>query len=234
MSLFHPATITCSKCGTQAEIQRNASVNADRRADLRRAILDGSFQAATCRKCGTQLRLPPHLTYLEIKRGTWIAAEPATLLDEWPEVEDQVWRAYSRAFGEDASPAGQSIGAGLRPRLVFGWPALREKLLCADLGLDDITLECLKMAVLRNVDHAPMADQTELRLIRGDAATLELAWFVTLSEQILSGLDVPRDLYDSIAAEPEVWDTVRRRFDGVFLVDLRRFTAGPELAEAAD
>ena len=36
------------------------------------------------------------------------------------------------------------MGEGFQPRLVFGWPALREKLLCASLSLNDVDLELLK------------------------------------------------------------------------------------------
>ena len=30
------------------------------------------------------------------------------------------------------------MGADLQARLVFGWPALREKLIAGDAGLDDV------------------------------------------------------------------------------------------------
>jgi hypothetical protein len=234
MSLFHQATVICPSCGTPAQVERVASVNADRRPDLRASILDGSFQATACGKCGAKLRLPPHLTFLEIGRKTWIAAEPATMLEQWPEVEEEVVDVYAHAFGEHASPAAQELGDGLHARLVFGWPAFREKLICQDLGLDDITLELLKMALMREVDRPPMADQTELRLVGGDSEALEFQWIVTLTEKALAGLTVPRELYDGILEEPEAWETARMKFEDVLLVDLRRLIAGPALAEAAD
>jgi len=233
MSLFHQATITCPNCGTPATVERVASVNADRRPDLRQAILDGSFQSTDCTKCGVKLRLPPHLTFLEIGRKTWIAAEPATMLEQWPEVEEEVIDVYSQAFGEHASPAAQDLGEGLHARLVFGWPAFREKLICQDLGLDDTTLEVLKMALMREVDKPPMADQTELRLVGGDAENLEFQWVVTLTEKVLAGLTVPRDIYDNIIEEPEPWVMARMKLEDVLLVDLRRLIAGREVAKAA-
>ncbi len=233
MSLFHSATVTCSKCGTPAEIERVASINADRRPDLRAAILDGSFQSVTCRKCQTKLRLPPHFTYLEMGRKTWFAAEPADMLEQWPDVEDEVIDVYADTFGENASAAAQELGEGLHARLVFGWPAVREKLICQDLGLDDTTLELLKMAIMRDVQGPPMADTTELRLIGGDAENLEFHWFVTLSEKVLAGLTVPRGAYDDIVAEPDPWEVARGKLEGVPLVDLRRLIAGPDLAAAA-
>jgi hypothetical protein len=234
MSIFHSVTMACGKCGAEAEIERAASVNADMRPELRAEILDGSFQATTCTKCGAPVRLPPHLTYLDVGRGLWVAAEPANMLEQWPDVEVDVSRVFALAFGGEAPPAGRALGEALRTRLVFGWQALREKLLCDDAGLDDVTLELLKMAIIGQVSGAPMADQTELRLTDADAANLELAWVVTLTEAVLSRLTVPRAAYHAIAAEPDGWELARAKFDDVFLVDLRRLIAGPDLAEAAD
>jgi CpXC protein len=233
MSIFHPATLTCSQCGTEASVERSASVNADLRPDLRAAILDGSFQATECAKCGAKLRLPPHLTYLELDRNTWIAAEPASQIEDWNKIEDDVWPVYDRAFGSGAPQVVRKLTARVRPRLVFGWPALREKLIAADLSLDDITLELLKMSILRHVDGPPLADETELRLIGAEGDALSFAWFHQVSEEQLARLDVPRDAYDGITADAQTWAPLRAKFEGVFLVDLRRFIAGPEVARAA-
>ena len=226
MSLFHPANLICSKCGAQTEVQRNASVNVDRRPDLRVAILDGSFQSKACGKCGTELRLPPHLTLLDLGRNQWIMAEPASLLEQWREVEADASSTYAETFGDKAPPSARELAKDLTPRLVFGWPALREKLICSDLAVDDTTLELLKMSVMRNVAGAPIADQTELRLVGGEGDTLNFAWITTASEAPLFGLAVPREVYDDIASEPEVWAALRADFAGRMFVDLKRLVAG--------
>lgn len=228
MSIFHPAVVTCAKCGTEARAERNASVNVDRRPELREEILDGRFQATPCGKCGTRLRLPPHFIYLDVGRNLWLAAEPADMLEDWPEVEEEVEKVYARAFGDLAPPAARELGSTMRARLAFGWAAVREKLLCDDLGLDDVTLELLKIAIMREVNDAPMADQTELRLVGGNAEALEFAWVVTATEEYLNGLTVPRAAYDDIVAQAEDWEPVRENFQGVKLVDLRRLIAGRE------
>ncbi len=234
MSIFHSAMATCKKCGSKTEVERCASVNAYLRPDLRAEIIDGSFQAAACGKCGTPLRLPPHLTYLDVSRRQWIMAEPAGLIEDWPAVEADARATYERSFGAAATAAAKALGKGLSSRLVFGWPALREKLVCADLGLDDVTLELLKMAIMRNVDNPPLADETELRLVGGDAQKLEFAWVVAATEERLTTLDVPRDIYDGIAEDAEAWAPARAKFEGQLLVDLRRLIAGPPAAETAE
>lgn len=227
MSIFHTATVACANCGTKVAAQRTASLNADRRPDLRAAVLAGTFQSTKCAKCGTAMRLPPHLVYLDLGHNQWIAAEPVTLLEQWPEAEADAQKAYDHAFGEEATPAAQEIGEELKPRLVFGWTALREKLIADDLGLDDVTLELLKMALMREVDEPPIADQTELRLVGGTAETLTFAWVVAATEQHLVQLDMPRDIYDDVAGDTEAWASARALFDGKLMVDLRRLTTGP-------
>jgi hypothetical protein len=233
MSIFHIATIACPQCGKEASVQRSASVNADLRPDLRAAILDGSFQATDCAKCGTRLRLPPHLTFLELGRQTWIAVEPASQIEDWDAIENAIWSVYDRAFGSGAPPSVRDLAGNVRPRLVFGWPAFREKLIAADLGLDDITLELLKMSIMRRVDGPPLADETELRLTGEEDGKLQFVWFHQVSEEQLARLDVPRDAYDGIVADPDTWAPLREKLEGVFLVDLRRFIAGPDVAKAA-
>ena len=233
MSIFHLATITCTQCGTEASVERCASVNADRRPDLRAAILDGSFQATDCPKCGAKLRLPPHLTYLELRRDMWIAAEPAGQIEDWNHTEDDVWTVYDRSFGSGAPALVREMTEGVRPRLVFGWPALREKRIAVDLGLDDINVELLKMAIMRNINGSPLSDETELRLIGAEADALRFAWVHQVSEAPLTQLEVPREIYDGIAADTDAWGSVREKLEGVFLVDLRRFIAGSEVALAS-
>ena len=83
MSMFNPATAPCPACGTVHRFQLVASVNADRRDDLRLAILDGSFQRETCAKCKTQFVLPPALTYLDVRRGQFILVQPLKVQEYW-------------------------------------------------------------------------------------------------------------------------------------------------------
>jgi len=226
MSLFHPAALICPNCGAETEVQRNASVNVKRRPDLRDAILDGSFQSEACAKCGTALRLPPHLTLFDLPRNQWIMAEPVSLLEQWREAEADARGTFAETFGDAAPPSARELAKNLQPRLVFGWPALREKLIARDLELDDVTLELLKIAIMRDVDKPPIADQSELRLAGGDAKTLNFVWVEAETETPLAALPVPRDIYDDVAGDQDAWAALRAEFDGKLLVDLRRLTAG--------
>ncbi len=226
MSIFRKLECTCGTCGNVATVARAESVNADRRPDLRNAILSGSFQAETCAKCGTLIRLPAELTYIDLARGQWILVQAPETLETWAHEETEAQEVFDESFGHAAPGPSREIGEGLTPRLVFGWPALREKLICDDLAMKDTTLEAVKMSIIRHVPHPPLADQTELRLTGGADDTLSFAWIMSETEQEVAGLDVPRSVYANIADAPEPWAPVMAQFAGHMFVDLKRFISG--------
>ena len=69
MSIFRTMTVNCPHCGTAGGFNAVMSVNADRRPDLRTAILDGSFQRQPCPQCGKDFRLDPEMTYVALGQG---------------------------------------------------------------------------------------------------------------------------------------------------------------------
>lgn len=222
MSIFHPVHIQCAACGHTNTVQRTASVNADRRPDLRAAILDGSFQQETCGQCGVTLRIPPYLTYLDVARKQWFMVESADKIEDFEALEDSARSTWERGFGSRGTPFAQELAQGMRCRLVLGWPALREKLIADDLGLDDLSLELCKLGLLRDMPSPPLADQTELRLIEGNAQTLVMVWRELATEQAVQAFEVPRSRYDEVVERADDWAEMRAKFDGALLVDWRR------------
>ena len=131
---------------------------------------------------------------------------------------------FARAYGSDAPDVAREIGARLTPRVVFGWPALREKLLVGDLGLDDVALEAVKATVLRASASIPGRAVSELRLVATDKNDLVLAWQRSYDGAAGPVFSVPRALHDRIAAreEGDGWDAFRAGFEGALFVDLKR------------
>ncbi len=226
MSLFNPAVAACPNCATERSFQLVASVNAARRPDLRAKILDGTFQRETCDNCGAQFVPQPALTYLDVKRGDWILVEPAEYQENWKRFGTVAREAFERAYGPRTSPAAQELGQGLRARVVFGWAALREKLRCHDLGIDDVELELLKMAVVRRVSGTPLADDNELRLLDANAGELFLCWLSAATEQVIATVPVPRARYDEIVADTEHWQSLRAEIASHPFVDMNRMLLG--------
>jgi hypothetical protein len=226
MSMFKVVPMPCPSCGKSVEFNAVISVNADRRPDLRAAILDASFQREACPQCSKEFRLDPELTYMDVGRGQWIAAFPVAKLPDWQAIEAQVKDMFNRAYGEKASRAARQIGAGLTPRLTFGWSALREKLAIVEYGLDDVIVELTKTALFRGLDKPPVALHTELRFlgIQGGAEseTLAITWLNSADEGVREIFRAPRSLYDGIVADLGSWDALHSELlEGPF-VDMNR------------
>jgi hypothetical protein len=234
MSIFKTIRLACPSCGEGVDFQAVASVNADRAPHLRQEIVDETFQREACAACGTTFRLSPSFSLIDHGRDSWIAVLPATERVAWPEHEEAAAASFERAYGAGASPNIRRIGSTIRRRVTFGWAAIREKLVAQDLGLDDVTLELTKMALLRGVASAPIGAETELRLLGGDATRLAFGWLVSSDESLVEGLEIERAAYDEIAEDAGGdWTELRAEFDGALFVDMGRLTIATSSAAAA-
>ncbi len=191
MSMFRPITLNCPACGTPVEFSAVLSVNADRRPDLR-GHHRRFVPCQPCPQCGATFRLDPEFTFVDIGHGQWIAAFPLVKLGEWRVLEEKALATFAQAYGPSAPAVAREMGAGMKPRLVFGWSGLREKLIVADNQLDDVTLELSKMAILRTSATTPLSDDNELRLLGMAGDKMEMAWIRAATEEVVESLSVPR------------------------------------------
>jgi hypothetical protein len=222
MSIFVTAAATCPTCGTEMTLQYPASINADRRPDLRASILDGSLYTLPCRSCGEVLTFEPHVTYLDLSRRQWILAETIDAGADWRAAEASALGVYELAFGAAAPAPARSMAASLVPRLVFGWPALIEKLRCGDLGIDDVALEALKLAILRQGPARPIDPDQDLRLMAREEDDLILAWVDRENGAEAARLTVPEAAYLLIKGGGADWDALARVVAGRMFVDMGR------------
>lgn len=233
MSVFQTHEMPCPACGSAVRFEFADSVNGARRPDLREAMLDDSFQRLRCAACEAGFRLEPALTYLDVERGLWMLVRPAGLLTEWQAFESQAAEIHAEAFGAEAGRSARAIGARLQVRVTFGWPAAREKLLCAHHGLADTELELLKLGLMRLLGDPPLADDVELRLsgVQGvQGEQLQLTWVQVSTGRVVESMDVARTLYDDIAADTTSWAALRARFKGATFVDVHRLLVEPAAA----
>lgn len=223
MSLFTPIELPCPECDAPTPFQQYSAVNGDRRPDFREAILDNTFGEGTCTACGVKFRLDPELTYFDEALGLWILVRPFEDQLRWPESEQSTQAVWAQTFGPFAPETMMETGAHLQNRVVFGWAALREKLLCAQEGIDDVALEIAKVAMMAKGHGDPVSDQTCLRLAVVGEETLELVWLMGQLEIAVEGLELPRGLLQVIAEEPEVFEDIRAEIAGDFYVDMYRY-----------
>jgi len=146
MSIFKTVELPCPTCATRVSFELVHSVNADRRPDLRQAVLDRSFQREQCPACGLAFRVEPEFTYIDVGRGQFITVWPLSKQGDWKAIEQQSQAMFDKSFGKGATPEARKIGDKLALRVVFGWEALNEKLIAAEHGVDDRALELVKVA----------------------------------------------------------------------------------------
>jgi len=226
MSLFKPQNLTCPSCGQEVTVRVAGSINADRRPDFRQAILDNSFQDTTCARCETSFRVQPRFNYLDIENGMWIAAMPGPDMSDYLAIEDSARATFEGSYGASAPQAAQDIGGALNTRLTFGWSAIREKLLIASLGLDDVVVEQVKLDLLRRLPDAPLRPGVELRLVGMEDGRMQFRWLETLGEAGIEQVELDRSLYDLIAADREGWAAITEQLtDGMF-VDMQKLYMG--------
>jgi hypothetical protein len=133
---------------------------------------------------------------------------------------------FDLSYGSQAPAAAQSVGQGLQQRLVFGWPALREKLVLQEIGFDDVLWEVAKLDLLRSLPEAPLAEGVDLRLLGLQQDMLDLAWIRADSEEHLNGFQVSRALYDDIVAAPAPWAAVQALLGASMFVDIQKLFMG--------
>ncbi|MCV2864952.1 CpXC domain-containing protein [Defluviimonas sp. WL0075] len=227
MSMFSTLPVACPNCGTENEMDIFQSVNADRRPDLKAAILDGRFQTKPCTSCATEFRPDPDFNYLDSAAGIWVSARPIAALGQWDAEIAKAADDFALAYGDRAGEAAREIGRNLKARLTFGWPAIREKILIADAGLDDVAIETVKLVILQTRSGNILQEGAELRLIDADDARLTFAWVSIGGGETLQSFAAQRELHDAVR-DGEDWAETRTGLSGDLFVDIQRNFIVPE------
>ena len=227
MSIYTTEKYACPNCGTVYEYNHFASINADRRPDLREEVISGKLELITCAPCALDIRPEPSLNYLDFANGLWILAQPITEIARWDEEEARAAQLFDAAYGSGAPESAREIGNSLSPRITFGWPAFREKLVVKEAGLNDLAVEKTKIAILYNRPGNPVEPGVELRLFNARETKFGMAWVDAVSGKIVQAFDIQRALYES-TAEGGDWSDIEQKIGGGMFVDMQRMFIEPE------
>lgn len=223
MSVFRDCELICPRCARAWVAPLAVSVNGDRSPDVRRAILEGRFQVMTCPSCGGEMVADGPLLYIEFEARRFIGCQPRGWLPAWRELEHEAADTWRRTFVEHAPAAVRATSTGFVVRTVFGLPALREKLLCFDAGLDDRLVEALKLDLMRTPGAGLTLDpRARLILVAVEDDRLMFEVGGRPGEQ----LAVPRGRYGAIVEGRRGYaDLIARLTAGPF-VDVARLMVG--------
>lgn len=216
MSLLIERAVDCPGCGRRALHRVARSVNAGRSPELAQEIRTDQFQRFACPDCNFPYLVEDPLVYIDFARKLWMGHFPRAWEGQWRRHEGHVRDGFRHALWDHAPKLARDLGAGFRVRAVFGLAALRDKILCLDAGLDDRTLEALKLDLLRGSRKSPLGGR--LTLLRVDEAELVLQAAAPAQGALLH---VRRARLDRLASG-RGWKGALRELGAGPYVDLRR------------
>lgn len=152
MSTFYPYGLRCD-CGHVHTVDLVYGIHISRLPRARQQILDGTFQVFPCPACGARTRVTAQTVYTDFERNQYVAVEPGVERD-WPQLRSMHDRIFENSF-TNGPPIASEMGVRFLKRLVVGFPALREKLMIWDAGLDDLVVEAVKGDLLRSLGLSP-------------------------------------------------------------------------------
>lgn len=220
MSVYRPYQVRCSKAHT-FEVNLLESLNLDRTPHARQAILDGTFHTFQCPECKDSVRVEHELMYLDRDRDTLYSVKPPS--------ERHNWLAASRALQASAHDTKRVVPetADRTLRVVYGLPALREKLIAQDAGIDDRDVELLKVLVV--YEHPFLIQRPRFRLLL-DQVTPEELVFVAIFDHSDQRFEIrlPREVADPMIEGGQLRAWAERVGGGSNLYDLSEHGDGPD------
>jgi hypothetical protein len=158
--------VRCPGCGAALELLMPESANVQRAVEWRQKVLDGTFNRFDCRECGENFVVERDCLYTDLLNGVMIGVYPRTRSGERAALEQQMRDTWARVIDTEApAVVRRSFGAEKRLRVVFGYAALREKVLCFSRGLDDRAVEAVKLALLEGIPGREKAGVERLVLV---------------------------------------------------------------------
>lgn len=145
MSTLAAVALKCPRCGAEVRGEVGVVVNLPRRPDLRDAILRREFNTLVC-ACGERTLVVRTVAAIDFERRHWIVCYPSFAEVHWKDLAVAVQGTFDRTLGR--VPAADRGAGPFVVRVVFGYEALREKLVTFDAGLDDRRLEAEKPGVI--------------------------------------------------------------------------------------
>ncbi len=204
MSTFQSQVVPCASCGVAFQVHVLEGLHISRLPDQRRAILDERFHAFACPGCGdTTVVLTPAI-YTDFDRSHYVAVE---VDGDWRDHRERHRQVFDQSFLYGPGIA-EGLSRSLVCRLVFGYRALREKLLLWDGGFDDRVFEAMKavcvgparlpMRLARVLDGGHLLCQ--VRLPDGSSA-----WHTFTNDEYATALEARRPLLDRYPWLNEEW-----------------------------
>jgi len=199
--------VTCPHCDGEGIYAISRNVNGSWKPEYREKIMDGSLHRVNCIHCGEQFFIDVPLHYCDFDRSEWFMMYPLAWEPQWRRWANDVNVSYGLAYaGPETPPILRSKPPQMMRRAVFGLPALREKLVLHEAGIDDVSLEAFKMhMLLENQRTAPLPEYRPRCVAVDDKNMLLSQWIDGGDELKPAAMTISRA--DVLAAQDMLRDT---------------------------
>ena len=166
MSLNSQEKVRCPECGALNDITLWQSVTASDSPDLKASLLSGNVNVMTCTQCGQRALVPTALLYHD--------EEKKLLFSFYPLNDEDKARDYLKDIRESSKQSGElEEYRDYVLRFISDYNSLMEKILIFDSGLNDKTIEIIKLMVLLQ-DEAKADKRTALFGKKYENGTIEI------------------------------------------------------------
>lgn len=148
MSLNSKQSVRCPKCGQMTDVTVWNSVTVSDSADLKQDLLHGKVNMFRCPSCGHAALMPTPMLYHDEEKRLMISFSPCSDPILKSQLFDNI-RKTSKESGELGKLEGYNL------RFVTDYNELLEKILIFDNGMNDKTVEMIKLMILsQDVDKS--------------------------------------------------------------------------------
>ena len=152
MSINTKQSIKCPKCGQMSDITVWNSITVKDSEDLKHDLLKGKVNIFHCPSCSHTGLMPSPLLYHDEDKKLMISFSPCNDAKLKKKLYDEICKSSAES-GEMEKLSGYNL------RFVTDYNELLEKILIFDSGLNDKTIEVLKLMVLMQ-DEEKMQDRS--------------------------------------------------------------------------
>lgn len=188
MSLNLKQNVKCPKCGQMSEVTVWNSITVSDSVDLKQDLLSGKINMFRCPSCSYSALMPTPMLYHDENKKLMISFSPCNDEVLKHQLFDNVQKS-SKESGELEKLEGYNL------RFVADYNELLEKILIFDNGMNDKTIEVLKLMILSQ--DIEKAERRTCRFGKIENNVLEFMVYDTIENQTYTS-QVPKETYDTI------------------------------------
>ena len=141
MSINHKESVRCPACSQMQEITAWSSITVSDSPDLKQDLLQGRINMLCCGSCGARALLPTPLLYHDEEKRLMISFMPTND----PKKKTELLMEMQKNYQKDPELSALS---DYHLRFVTEYNTLLEKILIFDQGMNDKTIELIKIMIL--------------------------------------------------------------------------------------